>query len=432
MTRARSTSCRYALGLALIACLVFGGGTARGLGVDAALQILVIVCSTYVIVRLWDIPVSKAGMAFFLLVLCTGIVQLVPLPTGFLSAFRPDVFVPFAPGSGDKLGTATISLAASRTAQSVIFALVPIYFFLAVSKLAPSDLIGLIPFYVAGVLCNLVAAIIQYSLSSGATLNDFLGYSVMVGMFANVNHFSTVLFSSIPILLYMGIFMNRGIFAVSAMLLILLVLQAGGSMAGILIGFVIVAISLLALAWRARMGGLLVFVAIAAIAVYGYGTFVQIDAQVVDLDYGRRYFALTTLQAIRENWLLGVGFGTFDMVFPHYEPRDAIHAWYVNHVHNDFLEVLFEGGVAGALILGAYVVAVLWRAVQVGGLPLQRLAFLSIVMVLMHSTVEYPLRTMAVAMVFALFNAMLFSTAETRQVPARPGGGKEYPPLAAY
>lgn len=432
MTRAKSTGARYALGLALIACLILGGGTARGLTVDAALQILVILCSTYVIVRLWDNPASKAGIVFFLLVLCAGIFQLVPLPTRFLAEFRPDAFIPFEPGSADTLDTATISLAASRTVQSVIFALVPIWFFVAASKLAPSDLAGLIPFYVIGVLCNLAAAIIQYSLSSGATLNDLLGYPVMVGMFANVNHFSTVLFSSIPIILYMGVFMNRGLFAASAMLLILLVLLAAGSMAGILIGFVIVAVSLLSLAWRARAGGLLALVAIAVLAVYGYGAFTQIEAQTIDPEYGRRYFALTTLDAIRENWLFGVGFGAFDMAFPHYEPRDAIHAWYVNHAHNDFLEVLFEGGLAGALILGAYIAAILWRAIKVGSFPLQRLAFLSILMVLVHSTVEYPLRTMAVAMVFAFFNALLFSESEARQARGRPKGREEYLPAEAH
>lgn len=428
MTLARSLNCKYALGTALIACLVFGGGTARGLAVDAVLQILVILCATYTIVKLWDNPGSKAGMAFFGLVLVAGLVQLMPLPLSLLEPFRPDVFLPSSPGVSESLERATISLVASRTVQGVIFALVPIYFFLAASKLDPADLVGLIPFYVVGVLCNLAAAVIQYSLSSGVSLSDFLGYSAMVGMFANVNHFTTVMFSSIPIVLYLGIFMGQRAFSAIAMILIFLVLLASGSMAGILIGLFITVVSLASLAWRVRIGGILVLILTVALAAYSYGAISQIGAQVIDPEYGRRYFALTTLQAIKENWLLGVGYGAFDMVFPHYEPGEAIRTYFVNHAHNDYVEILLEGGVAGALVLATYGLAVLWRAIRTAGYPLQRLALLSILMVLMHSTVDYPLRTMAVAVVFAFFNALLFSDVKTTLVRRKSRQREEYLP----
>jgi O-antigen ligase len=306
--------------------------------------------------------------------------------------------------------------------------LVPIYFFLAASKLDPADLVGLIPFYAVGVLCNLAAAVIQYSLSSGVSLSDFLGYSAMVGMFANVNHFTTVMFSSIPVVLYLGIFMGQRAFAAISMILIFLVLLASGSMAGILIGFFIAIVSLASLAWRVRVGGILVLVLTVALAVYSYGAINQIGAQVIDPEYGRRYFALTTLQAIQDNWLFGVGYGAFDMVFPHYEPSDAIHAYFVNHVHNDYLEIVLEGGMVGAILLGIYAVAVLWQAFRAAGHPLQRLALLSILMVLMHSTVDYPLRTMAVALVFAFFNALLFSDVKTTLVRRKSRQKEEYLP----
>lgn len=426
MTLARSLNCKYALGTALMACLVFGGGSARGLAVEAVLQILVVLCATYTLVKLWDNPGSKAGVAFLGLVLVAGLIQLVPLPLSILAPFRPDVFLPSLPETPQSVATVTISLAASRTVQGVIFVLVPIYFFVAASKLDPADLVGLIPFYVVGVLCNLAAAVIQYSLASGVSLGDFLGYSAMVGMFANVNHFTTAMFSSIPIVLYLGIFMRHRAFSTISMILIFLVLLASRSMAGILIGFLIAVVSLASLAWRVRIGGVLVLILTVTLAAYSYGAITQIGAQVVDPEYGRRYFALTTLQAIRENWLLGVGYGAFDMVLPHYEPGEAIHVWYVNHAHNDFLEIWLEGGLGGVLILGAYVTAVLWRAIQVGSLPLQRLALLSILMVLMHSTVDYPLRTMAVAVIFAFFNALLFSDVKTTLVRRKTWQKEEY------
>jgi O-antigen ligase len=419
MTATNSKSCRYALGVALFACLVLGGGTASGLPVDAVLQILVILCSTYVLLRRWDAPISRAGLVFFGLVLCAGLIQIVPLPIDLFRPFRPEVFLPFLPGASTEPVTTTISLAASQTVLSTIFALVPIYFFLAMSRLSSADLIGLIPFYIIGVLCNLAAAVFQYSLSPGAAANDLLGYRIAAGMFANVNHFSTLLFISIPIIIYLGIFLNRRAFAVTALLLIALTLLAAGSRAGILIGLAISVITVVSLAWRARKGGILALALMLLLAIYSYGTIVQIGEQsMADQEFGRRYFALATLEGIRENWLFGVGYGAFETAFQHYEYQDALQVYYVNHAHNDFLEVAFEGGVLGMLILGLYVLALLWRTLQIGSLPLQRLASLSILMVLVHATVDYPLRTMAVAMVFAFFNALLFSDAMPELSPS--------------
>lgn len=426
MTRIQSTSCKYALGLALIACLILGGGTTRGLTIDAALQVLAITCSTYTLIQLWDNPASKLGIFFFFLVLSAGITQLIPVPVELLELLRPSVFLPILPGGSDDFTFSTVSLAGSRTILSVIFALVPIYFFIALSRLSESNLIGLIPFYMIGVLCNLVAAVIQYSMASESALSDILGYQPMVGMFANVNHFSTTLFSSIPIILYLGIFMNRRAFALISLVIIFLVLLAAGSRAGILLGFAITVVSFLALAWRTRLGGALLLTLLAALVAYGYGAIVQVGQQPLDAQYGRSYFAVTTLEALKENWLFGIGYGVFDMVFPHYEVRDAIGAAYVNHAHNDFLEVVLEGGVLGATIVLTYVLAVFGRAFRGGNFPLQRLALLSILLVLVHSVVDYPLRTMAVAMSFAFFSSLLFSKAEPKLSRTRRSQNEEY------
>ncbi len=48
------------------------------------------------------------------------------------------------------------------------------------------------------------------------------------------------------------------------------------------------------------------------------------------------------------------------------------------------------------------------RLSRVSDRLLPRLSFLSICVVLVHSTVDYPLRTMGIAVSFAFFNAILF------------------------
>ncbi|OQM77591.1 O-antigen ligase family protein [Manganibacter manganicus] len=400
---------RIVLGLCLLACLLVGGATQRGVLVDAILQVLIIAGSTYVLLGGASSRAARWGLFVGALVLLAGIVQLLPLPVSTLEWGRPAALLPFVNSDLPAIDSAPISLSVARTIEAVIFALVPILFFMAATSLSHENLAGLLPFFVIGLICNLIAAGLQYSFSGNTTLGDLLGYSVMVGMFANVNHFSTLVFSSIPLIVYFGFFRGRPALATILLVLIFLVLLAAGSRAGILIGMGVVAVSVGALIWRGRVGTIVLLALAAGFIAYGYGAFIHMGAEQLDPDFGRREFALTTWRAIQGNWLWGTGFGTFDLVYPFYETRDMVHVQYVNHAHNDFLELLLEGGVSAGIILCIYAAAVVMRAIRVGKRPLQRLALLSIVVILLHSLVDYSLRTMAVAMIFAFFNALFFA-----------------------
>lgn len=410
---------RNTLGFCLLACLLVGGATQRGILVDAILQMIVIAGSAYVLMSARMSGAMRTGVVMFILILAAGVLQLLPLPVSLLEIARPADLLPFA-GGDTAVSAAPINLSVSRTVEATIFALVPVVFFIAASSLPQEKFADLLPFFVIGLVCNLIAGGLQYSFSTGATLGDLLGYGVMVGMFANVNHFSTLVFSSLPLIVYFGFFHDRPAVAILLLALTFLVLLAAGSRAGILIGLGVVAISVGSLIWRGRIGTIAMVVLFAAFVAYGYGALVQIGSQQLDPDFGRREFALTTWDAILDNWVWGTGFGTFDLVYPAYEKRDMVHALYVNHAHNDFLELLLEGGIGAAVIFGVYVCALAARAVQVFNRPLQRLALLSIMVILLHSIVDYPLRTMSIAMTFAFFNVLFFS-----DIGSRPASRKE-------
>lgn len=413
---------RNLLGFCLLACLLVGGATQRGVLVDAILQSIVIAGSAFALMSAQMAKPMRAGIVLLVLILALGIMQLLPLPLSLLEIVRPAGLLPFAGGDPSAAyDAAPVSLAVSRTIEATIFALVPVIFFIAAASLPQDKFADLLPFFVIGFVCNLIAGGLQYSFSTGATLGDLLGYGVMVGMFANVNHFSTLVFSSLPLIVYFGFFHGRVAIATLLLILTFLVLLAGGSRAGILIGLCVVAISVASLIWRGRVGTIAMVVLFASLVVYGYGALVQIGSQQLDPDFGRREFALTTWTAIQDNWVLGTGFGTFDLVYPAYEKRDMVHALYVNHAHNDFLELLLEGGAGAMVIFAVYVAMVVARAVQVYNRPLQRLALLSIVVILLHSIVDYPLRTMSIAMTFAFFNVLFFSDIGAR--PGSPEGG---------
>ena len=67
---------------------------------------------------------------------------------------------------------------------------------------------------------------------------------------------------------------------------------------------------------------------------------------------GRLEFLATAWDAIRENPIFGAGYGAFVQTYQIYEQSTSINAEYVNHLHNDYGELLIEGGaVAGAMIV---------------------------------------------------------------------------------
>ena len=123
---------------------------------------------------------------------------------------------------------------------------------------------------------------------------------------------------------------------------------------------------------------------------------------------------------------LGAGTGTFVPVYAMFEkPSDLLIEGYANHAHDDFLEIWLETGVAGVALIGLFLAWLAWRMASVwrrsysGGLDIDRFlvraATLAIVfLLLVHSAVDYPLRTGAMMSIFAFLVALLIPPAPPR------------------
>lgn len=106
--------------------------------------------------------------------------------------------------------------------------------------------------------------------------------------------------------------------------------------------------------------------------------------------------------ALRDHLPVGSGLGSFAATYRSYENPATVTYIYANHAHSDVLEILVELGLIGAVMLGAIVI---WFGRQVGSVMdfnssqahRARAAMLCIVLVAMHSVVDYPLRTAAIA-----------------------------------
>ncbi len=105
---------------------------------------------------------------------------------------------------------------------------------------------------------------------------------------------------------------------------------------------------------------------------------------------------------------IGSGFGTFDEIYRTAEPAETLSPKYINHAHNDWLEVLMTGGLPAALILLAAVVFFATRSLQVlrterdpRAIVLHRLGISICFVLALASLYDYPLRTPALAALFA-------------------------------
>jgi O-antigen ligase len=137
------------------------------------------------------------------------------------------------------------------------------------------------------------------------------------------------------------------------------------------------------------------------------------------LEDSRLSFARSTIEAARAYMPFGSGIGTFVPVYGMFEkPEDALINGYVNHAHNDVLELWLEGGVVGLGLIGLLAFWLVLRSVVVWrrGFPpgsrevdrsLARAATMIAALLIAHSVVDYPLRTGAMMAIMAFACALL-------------------------
>ncbi len=146
----------------------------------------------------------------------------------------------------------------------------------------------------------------------------------------------------------------------------------------------------------------------------------------------RTAFASNTFAAALAHQPFGSGLGTFVSVYGLYEkPGDTLLDVYANHAHNDYLELWLETGWLGVALLAAFGMWFISAAVRVWRRPdrhrqridllLSRAASIAVALILLHSLVDYPLRTTALQSLLAFFCALLLPPPDAGAVHATAG-----------
>jgi O-antigen ligase len=421
-----------AAGFVLLAVLL-GGASAGGFVANAILQLVSVLVIAWGIATLEWLPERKAErvpLLFALALLALMLIQLIPLPPGLWTMLpgRERVVEGLAALGIDPLPWMPVSLLPSRTLAGVTAMLPPIAALVLVLRLgrdaAQAALWALFAAAVASVLLGLGQ--LSGGLTSPLYLYRITNFGSAVGFFSNSNHLATLMLIVLPLVAGVAVRARvrndatggatiAWIAAPAVALLALLGVLAAGSLAGLLLAPVALAGGFLVFRTTLSTRAQLWLIGCGLLVVAGALTVVLLSPAA--LDFGTTNFGSAGMSrshmwniasiAMQSVQPLGSGFGSFEALFRQFENPAAVGPVYANHAHSDLLELLIEGGVPGGLILLAFLLWYLrrcWKLWLSYGTrdPIACAASVAVALVLLHSLVDYPLRTSAVAVTFAL------------------------------
>jgi O-antigen ligase len=124
-----------------------------------------------------------------------------------------------------------------------------------------------------------------------------------------------------------------------------------------------------------------------------------------------------SIEAALEFGPVGSGLGSFAKVYPLFENPDSIDQTWVNHAHNDYLEIAVEWGLPGIALVAIFLLwwlSAIWSMARAPNASLYAKAgAIGSAAILLHSLVDFPLRTSAISSLFALCLALLLSSRRT-------------------
>lgn len=415
----------------LFVCLIIGG-SAQGVWTNLALQLLAVAIIGWALAARRSNEWSSGARWLIGLLAATVVLialQLIPLPAGLWTSLPgrgpiaanyqllgyslPSLPVSLAPYSG------VAALLATLPAIAVLLA--GIHAWQRQGVIATALLLGAF----AGVLLGALQAT-----SAGPESSFWYLYPVTnhgaVGFFANGNHMGSLFLVCIPFALaILGSSASRGhrassaasmtVLGIAGLLVVAsgLVLNRSLAALGIAVPVLLFSALLLPGGWKFRklalpVGG----VALLGALLYLSRTPVSATpGSELESVQSRAEVWTRTAEIIGQYFPAGSGFGSFSSVYRMAEDPALVGLKHVNHAHNDYLELLLELGLVGAILLALFLGWWLVQTVRVWRSGLSsyyaRAATIASGALLAHSLVDYPLRTAALSSVFAMCLALM-------------------------
>jgi O-antigen ligase len=423
----------FSLSVWLTLVVLFGGTSFPSSPVQTVITLSSLL---FIAVGLWRLRLgmpsgaARVGVVLAALAMFLVLAQLVPIPFEFWRGLPGRELMA---QSFEALGTVpekiALSLSPLATQKSAISLLPPLAAFLGVLSVPRRAF-----WYLSAAICMCAIigsgiGIVQRSQGVASGLffyADTGSLKLASGTFANRNFFGAQLYTSIPFLAALAMSMAQKwklrpaitfTFTLIYLGMLVAVLAAVGSravtllaMPSVLLTFVLIySLSQDNSARRTLGKGFLVtligLVVMAQASMIGILRLAETDP----LKDSRTLISAVSFEAARNQFPYGSGFGTFVPVYQLYETPETIRDAYINHAHNEWLEVAIEGGAPALALVGVFL---LWLAyVSYKALRLARpdpssahikAGGVAVILLLLHAIVDFPFRTDAMMVIFGL------------------------------
>ena len=415
-------------------CLILGGASQGAMLANVILQIGAASIIAYGLWRGGSLELRRVDYVPLALLAATLLwiaIMFIPLPPSLWQLLPGRDFVTRGYRLlGIELPWLSMALAPDRALRSALALLAPIVAFFLARHMDDAQSRRMIMGVVVIAALSAALGLTQQATGQQSILRlyDPTNRDSPVGLFANTNHFAVFLACSLPFAAAWVATIDPkkpakrkyliGLALYTAM--IALVLIVGSSLAGL--AFLILSlIGAAYIIWGRLASGrakllFITGVAVAVIATLSSLTAIgtgAIGAKFEDAPNSRANMTPVTATAGMEMAPTGSGLGSFTQVYAMHQPDRYTSTTWVNHAHNDYAELYLELGIPGLLLIAAFLVWFLrmgyhiWQRRSKHQMLFAQAAWLSIAMMMLHSLVDYPLRTAAMASLFAVAMAMM-------------------------
>lgn len=418
--RARPTGVECLCAALLLSALAWGGNPAAS---PVVVQAVGAAALAWGLTRPRSVAPGRGERGLKAILVAAAVVatlQLVPLPPGLWRSLpqRASVWSDLH-AAGGLSGWRPMTLDVTGTVRALLALEVFAGMWLLALRLDPPARERLLKLALLAALVLALAGLVQ--------VRDKVDTTGATGTFANRNHFASLMAILVPFAVasaYTARDTVRKAAAWAVTLALLLAAALSFSRAGSVLALAAAVVSALALRSPGRRPRQLLAALLggtAALTAAGYVAWGRLGERFTSDVFAdaRWLFATNGLRALQAYFPWGSGLGSFRWVYQGFENPVGLGQYtFATHAHDELLELAIEAGIPGMLVAAAFIAWAIsavaaTRSADAG--PWRRAAAIASCVVLLHSLVDFPLRTDACSVVLALSFAVLCSPS-----PARP------------